>query len=266
MDTIKSLLAFIFNYLRETTADLFQQLSLYYQEPKHLPDNPVDITEKVQSQNHNPKRGPSPLIVFMLGPPGAGKGTQSAALCVENPGLTHLSFGDLLRHHDRIPGDWVTSFPRRHGKVGNRLLPAENAVQLLVQTIKKGAERHENNQMTWIVDGFPRNKKHVAAWLKNAPPVQCAFYLSCDRDVLEARIGGRAADGSGRVEDTDPEMIKERVDRSLRESQAMLDVLKANGIRVIQVDTNRSVDSVGNELDMHFKRISGDWKAMHNPK
>ncbi|KAI0595232.1 P-loop containing nucleoside triphosphate hydrolase protein [Biscogniauxia sp. FL1348] len=252
MDTIKSAFTFILNFLRITTADLFTQLSLYNQRPRHLSDNPINVQEKVQEQNHDPNRGPSPLIVFMLGPPGAGKGTQSAALCARNSRLTHLSFGDLLRHHDRIPGDWVTSFPRRD-KVGNRMLPPGYAVQLLRRTIKEGVNW---GQMTWLVDGFPRNEEHVAAWLDSMPPAQCAFYLRCDPNVLLTRVIERAAAGSGRVEDRDINKARERINRNIHENQAMLDILKANGIRVIQVDTNRSVDSVSDELEMHFKKSS----------
>ncbi|KAI5917269.1 P-loop containing nucleoside triphosphate hydrolase protein [Camillea tinctor] len=250
MDTIKGLLTLALNYLqRMTISRLIKQSQLYNYPLQHLPDNTYDAQGNIQGQKYSSDRASSPLIVFILGPPGAGKGTQSAALCDKFSGLTHLSYGDLLRYHESIPGDWVTTFPKRHGREGNRMLPADEAVDLLRQTIGKG----KKGQDTWLVDGFPRNEKHVIAWLKVYPPAQCVFYLNCDRDVLLKRIHKRAADGSGRAEDRDDNKAKERVDRSLRESREMLDVLRAHGTRIIEIDANRGVELVENELSTHFQ-------------
>ncbi|RWA03158.1 hypothetical protein EKO27_g11947, partial [Xylaria grammica] len=53
-----------------------------------------------------------PLIIFILGPPGAGKDTHSKRLRRDFPGLTHLSYGEMLRYQASIPASWVSTFPR----------------------------------------------------------------------------------------------------------------------------------------------------------
>ncbi len=162
---------------------------------------------------------PEPLIIFLLGPPGAGKGTQSALLKAAFPGLiTHLSYGDLVRYQDRIPGSWVSSFPRRGGGSNNGnsssggsggsgggsastssnspLVSADAAVHLLRDVIERGLGRY--GQRVWLVDGFPRSAEHVAAWVAAAAAAaaesrvplraRCAIHLSCPPEMLVQRV------------------------------------------------------------------------------
>ncbi|KAK7744307.1 hypothetical protein SLS62_010265 [Diatrype stigma] len=226
-----------------------------------------------------PEEEKPPLIVFLLGCPGAGKGTQSALLKAAFPGpplLTHLSYGDLLRHVDRIPGSWVSAFPRRRGGTGTTTssphLPADAAVQLLRETIvEAGIRRH--GQRVWLVDGSPRSDRHVAAWAAAArmPSAQLAIYLSCPPETLIRRVldrGGSAASSFSsssssssslsttaerRADDAVPELVRERVERNGREREALLAALAAAGVRVVRVDADRDVDAVGREVQAHFQ-------------
>lgn len=228
-----------------------------------------------------------PLIVFLLGCPGAGKGTQSALLKAAFPGppmLTHLSYGDLLRHVDRIPGSWVSAFPRRRGTGASNTssphLPADAAVQLLRETIvETGIRRH--GQRVWLVDGFPRTDRHVAAWTAaGMPEAQLAIYLSCPPETLIRRVLDRGG-GSGAANDTAstspslsslsssslsssstperrpddavPELVRERVERNGRERGALLAALAGAGVRVVRVDADRDVETVGREVQAHFQ-------------
>lgn len=207
----------------------------------------------------NPQEASSPeepLVVFLLGPPGAGKGTQSTLLKAAFPGpplLTHLSYGELIRHIDKIPGSWVSSFPRRKGGSSNPLLPADAAVKLLRETIVETGIRY-HNQRVWLVDGFPRDEKHVAAWTAaEMPPASCAIYLSCPPETLIRRVLSRGGTSSGRPDDAIPELVRERVERNNRESEALLVALAGAGVRVIRVDADRDVEVVRREVQAHFQ-------------
>ncbi|KAI1312952.1 P-loop containing nucleoside triphosphate hydrolase protein [Xylaria venustula] len=197
----------------------------------------------------------TPLIICILGSPGAGKGTQSALLKRAIPGFTHLSYGDLIRYEDRIPGSWVSSLPRRHN-TKTPVVPADGAMQLIRQTIDSGAK---HGQLMWLVDGFPRRESHVKAWAAQMPPAQCTLYFSCPRDLAIQRVIGRA-EASGRPDDADPRLVTERIDRSISERDALLFALHNYGIRAVEIDAAQSVDDVKRIVHTVCQEAIKPWK------
>lgn len=196
-----------------------------------------------------PHHSPRPLFIFILGAPGVGKGTVSSFLKTAVPGLTHLSYGDLIRYQDQIPGSWISSFPRRGGS-NNLLLPACDAVRLLRETIEAGAEQY--GQLIWPIDGFPRTEQHVSEWMAQMPRADCILYLSCPPDISFERILARAAT-SGRADDADPETVRERIERNNAESNAMFDNLRKWGMEAVCVNTDRDLKIVEEEILNHVQ-------------
>ena len=209
------------------------------------PNTPKD-TEGSITENTRP-----PFIIFILGPPGAGKGTHSKRLRRDFHPLTHLSYGDVLRYHASIPASWVSIFPRRGGGVeGNPVLPAAEAVQLMRETIQAGVLR---GQDMWITDGCPRSRAHVKAWAAaQMPRATCALYLHCDSEVLVRRISGRAGT-SGRADDADDEKVRERVARNVAESEELLRACREADIPVVGVDADRDPDAVYADICRYFE-------------
>ncbi|KAI6080525.1 P-loop containing nucleoside triphosphate hydrolase protein [Hypoxylon rubiginosum] len=199
---------------------------------------------------------PRPLIIFILGAPGVGKGTASVYLKAAFPRLTHLSYGDLARYQDSIPGSWVSSFPRREG-TSNPLLPAGDGVKLILDTIWGGVER---GQMVWVIDGFPRTEEHVTEWAARMPPAACTLYLSCPPEISVSRILGRAGT-SGRLDDADLEKVKSRVERAHADSKPMLSTLERSGMRIIRVDAARDVEIVKEEVLRHVLLAKQEWES-----
>ncbi|KAI1196250.1 P-loop containing nucleoside triphosphate hydrolase protein [Nemania serpens] len=202
-------------------------------------------------------KAPEPLIIFILGPPGAGKGTQSTLLKATFPNLTHLSYGDLLRQEDRIPGSWVSALPRLNGST-NPIVPAVDAAQLLRRTIDVGVRR---GQLTWLVDGFPRSEAHVEAWVAQMPAAQRALYLSCPQDTLVQRVLGRAAT-SGRPDDGVTDLVSERIGRSFREREALLSALAKHGMRATEIDATQSVADVERRVRAVYREAVNSWKLL----
>lgn len=200
---------------------------------------------------HNKSKKPL-LIFFILGPPGAGKETHSKRLRRDFPGLTHLSYGDMLRYQASIPASWVNMFPRRGGNVdGDPVLPAADAVRLLRETIESGAAR---GQRMWLIDGFPRSKEHMDAWTEaRMPQPTRTFFLECNDLVLRDRILSRAVT-SGRPDDADPEKVHERIGRNMKANRAMLQALGDCGVPVIRIETNRDLDTVYQDIRAHFRK------------
>ena len=88
-------------------------------------------------------------VVFVLGGPGAGKGTQCANL-VRDYGFTHLSAGDLLRAEQDRPGSQFGSMIKDIIKEG-KIVPMEVTVQLLENAITEKIEGSGTRK--FLIDG-----------------------------------------------------------------------------------------------------------------
>ena len=88
-------------------------------------------------------------VVFILGGPGSGKGTQ-CELIVKKFNYVHLSAGDLLREERKTPGSEYGEIIQKRIDNG-QIVPSEITVSLL----KKAMEQSPSNK--FLIDGFPRN-------------------------------------------------------------------------------------------------------------
>jgi UMP-CMP kinase len=141
-------------------------------------------------------------VVFVLGGPGAGKGTQCGKL-VSEYGFVHLSAGDLLRA-ERDSGSPLGTMIEECIREGN-IVPVEVTVQL----IKKAMESSPVTK--FLVDGFPRNFDNLQGWQRvmgEAAEVECVLFYDCPEEVMEARLLDRGKT-SGRSDDN-IETIKKR--------------------------------------------------------
>ncbi len=129
-------------------------------------------------------------VVFVLGGPGSGKGTQCEKI-VENFGFTHLSAGDLLRAELKSGSENGTMIENmiKEGKI----VPSEVTVKLL----QKAMQEIENDK--FLIDGFPRNEENRAAF-ENVTGIQPEFILffDCPEEEMLKRLLNR---NQGRVDD-----------------------------------------------------------------
>ncbi|KVI00561.1 Adenylate kinase [Cynara cardunculus var. scolymus] len=96
-----------------------------------------------------------PKVVFVLGGPGSGKGTQCANI-VEHFGYTHLSAGDLLRAEIKSGSENGTMIQNMISE--GKIVPSEVTIKLLEKAIV------ENENDKFLIDGFPRNEENRAAF------------------------------------------------------------------------------------------------------
>lgn len=123
--------------------------------------------------------------IILLGPPGAGKGTQ-AKLLVDGRGMVQLSTGDMLRAAQKSG----TEMGRRVAEVmaKGRLVTDEIVIGLIEERLEQGGSG-------FIFDGFPRTLKQADAlgqlMHRIGQPIQAVIEIRVDEGVLEARIVGR---------------------------------------------------------------------------
>lgn len=182
---------------------------------------------------------PKPNVVFVLGRPGAGKGTM-CELAESQLGWTHLSTGDLLRNERESGGDEADLI--EEFMTAGKLVPDE----IIVLLVKNAMERitRTTGKNNFLLDGFPRSLGNLEQWNQvfgEEEQLPKMFYFECPYDVLEQRILGRAK-YSGRSDDN-VESIKLRFDTFKAETLPTVELFKEKD-RCVEIDTSQDRQAV----------------------
>jgi adenylate kinase family enzyme len=189
---------------------------------------------------HDPRKPcPKPNVVFVLGGPGAGKGTM-CELAESQLGWTHLSTGDLLRAAREAGGP--TAVTIEEYMTAGKLVPNEITVTLLKSAME--SITRTTGKTNFLLDGFPRSLDNLEAWYEifgHEAALPKMLYFECPYPVLEKRILGRAK-YSGRSDDN-VESIKLRFDTFKAETLPIVDLFKSKG-KCVEVDTSQGRQAV----------------------
>jgi adenylate kinase len=127
-----------------------------------------------------------PSYIVLLGPPGAGKGTQ-AQLISSKLGLPHVSSGDLFREHLKAEtelGRWKYYMDR------GELVPDDVTIEMVRQRLSK-----PDCAAGALLDGFPRTPPQAEALATMLEEfngkVDAVPYINVPEDVLVERLSGR---------------------------------------------------------------------------
>ncbi|OZJ01771.1 hypothetical protein BZG36_05074 [Bifiguratus adelaidae] len=147
-------------------------------------------------------------VVFVLGGPGAGKGTQCARL-KEDYGFVHLSAGDLLREEQHRVGSKYGTLIQHYIKEG-LIVPMEVTIALLENAMKEAIAKDANfaKKPRFLIDGFPRKMDQAVKFEEYVVPSQFVLYFECPEKILLDRLMKRG-ETSGRIDDN-VESIKKR--------------------------------------------------------
>ncbi|GAA5937491.1 hypothetical protein JCM1841_006168 [Sporobolomyces salmonicolor] len=128
------------------------------------------------------------LRLVLMGPPGAGKGTQ-APMIKEKYNVCHLATGDMLREQVKQGTEL--------GKEAKKIMDAGGLVsdEIVIGMIKSQLEENKECQLGFILDGFPRNvaqaEKLDEMLDARKLPLEHATQLLVDDNLLVSRITGR---------------------------------------------------------------------------
>ena len=172
------------------------------------------------------------MRLVILGPPGAGKGTQAEMLS-ESLGIPHISTGDLFRANI-TEGTPVGIEAKKYLDAGN-LVPSEITVDMVRARVDE-----PDAVNGFILDGFPRSTEQADALTKiladNDHSLDAVLSFEVDEDVVVERMLAR-----GRADDTE-DVIRNRMQVYIKETSPLLDYY-ADQVTVI--------DAIGDVGEVH---------------
>jgi adenylate kinase len=186
----------------------------------------------------NIARGARLLIV---GPPGAGKGTQAKRIG-ETFGIPDVSTGDIFRFH-------IKNGTELGLRVKAIVDAGDYVPDSLTNEIVTARLEEEDAANGFLLDGYPRTIDQVhyldALLAKKGQPLEAVIRLVADQEEIIARLSKRALE-QGRADDTE-EAIRHRQEVYARETAPLVEVFRERGL-LIDVDGLGDVDEVGDRI------------------
>ncbi|KAH8404254.1 hypothetical protein KR215_002455 [Drosophila sulfurigaster] len=195
--------------------------------------------------NNRKMSSEKPKVVFVLGGPGAGKGTQCSKI-VQRFQFTHLSAGDLLREERAREGSQFGQLIEDYIRNG-QIVPVEVTCSLLENAMKNSGKTR------FLIDGFPRNQDNLDGWnrqMDGKADMQFVLFFDCAEDVCVERCLGRGQSGSGRSDDN-MESLKKRIQTYNNDSLPIIKFFEQAG-QVKTIDASPDAEKVFEEVERVF--------------
>jgi len=176
-------------------------------------------------------------ILFVLGGPGSGKGTQCEKI-VGKYGFCHLSTGDLLREEVQSGSKRAEALKEIMGK--GELVSQDTILELLSEAMVK-----RKDSKGFLIDGFPRDVPQGEKFENEVGTCKFILYFDCSNQCMVERLLGRAKT-SGRVDDNEV-TIKKRLKTFEDQTLPVLDVYDKQG-KIRKVNAERGVDDIFSDV------------------
>lgn len=216
------------------------------------------------------------MKLILLGPPGAGKGTQCKRI-IEKYGMAHLSSGDILRA-ERKAGSELGQKAQSYMDSGG-LVPDDLIIDMMIKAIKQAPSGY-------VLDGFPRTVVQGegldAALNKAGEKIDAIVNLqvpdtailsrmtgrrSCPEcgavyhiENLKPRVDGKCDNGCGdlvqRKDDT-PEVVSNRLKTYHEQTAAVVGYYQGKGNTILDINANQDIDKVTADVFGKLDTLNG---------
>ncbi|KAI0400547.1 uridylate kinase [Xylaria palmicola] len=205
-------------------------------------------------------------VLFVLGGPGAGKGTQCERL-VAAYGFTHLSAGDLLRAEQNRAGSQYGELIQDYIKNG-LIVPMEVTIALLENAMREAMTSAAASPSTttttasgsalrgkFLIDGFPRKFDQAVKFEEAVCPARFVLFYDCPEAEMERRLLERGKT-SGR-EDDNADSIRKRFRTFVETSMPVVHHFEKQG-RVAHIRADVPPDDVYRATQAEIAQRLGD--------
>ena len=209
------------------------------------------------------------MKIILLGPPGAGKGTQAEIIC-KNFSIPHISTGDMLR--EAIANETAT------GKLAKEIMDAGNLVSDdVIISLVKDRIKEEDCKNGFLFDGFPRTIPQADALENQEIFVNVVLELTLKDELIINRMSGRRVhqpsgrsyhlefnppekDGVDDVtgepliqrDDDKPETVKNRLDVYWEQTNPLIVYYRSKSVQTdlkyIEIDGSKTMEKVSSQI------------------
>lgn len=181
------------------------------------------------------------MRAVLLGPPGAGKGTQAARL-TERYGVPAISTGDIFRAN--VKGGTPLGLKAQEYMSAGQLVPDE-----VTNAMVRDRLAQDDAAEGFLLDGYPRNPEQAVeldSMLADlGVSLDAAIEITADFDVVTERLLKRA-EIEGRADDTEP-VIRKRLEVYAQSTAPLTAFYAGRGV-LVQVDGLGEIDQVTDRL------------------
>ena len=209
------------------------------------------------------------MKIILLGPPGAGKGTQAEIIC-KNFSIPHISTGDMLR--EAIANETAT------GKLAKEIMDAGNLVSDdVIISLVKDRIKEEDCKNGFLFDGFPRTIPQADALEIQEIFVNVVLELTLKDELIINRMSGRRVhqpsgrsyhlefnppekDGVDDVtgepliqrDDDKPETVKNRLEVYWEQTNPLIVYYRSKSVQTdlkyIEIDGSKTMEKVSSQI------------------
>ena len=201
------------------------------------------------------------MRVLLIGPPGAGKGTQATRIA-EHFDLARIATGDLLRE-EVAKGTELGTVAKENMDQGD-LVPDELVIKLTRNRMLEASE-----EGGYVLDGYPRTLAQAEAayrWaMSRGIPFDLTLNFEIEEEELFARLAGRARE-QHRSDDTE-ETIRHRLEVFANQTHPLVDYYQRRGI-LVRINAVGPIDAISEQIfaSLHWHKAHAMAAGANRPE
>jgi len=191
------------------------------------------------------------MIIILLGPPGAGKGTQ-ATFIKDEFNIAHISTGDMLR--EAVKNETALGITAKEIMARGDYVPDN----LLLEIIKERINENDCDN-GFILDGYPRNEIQAESLdlilNESGMSIDSVIQIDVDFSILEKRIEGRAQESNDEIrEDDNLQVMKKRLQVYIDQTEPLISYYSRHKSFIV-INGMNDISKVSEDIKINLTKL-----------